>query len=172
MQAIKLSLFIFFGFVVLAIVFYVVKLELFAIPAMLYSEWGQVGVTVHVLGIIFLIVGSMVAGSWIAKSTIFGVQEKLVANHLNNLTTAITNLATGAWMADSDIQKNVFTTGAKLGYSLRNEVTELDRGQIVDGIGRMALPETRQLPGQSADVIGEMDSYLNDMDARKQRLSS
>lgn len=173
MQALKMSLWLGAGSVVVFIAYYVLKLEVFTIPAMLYAKHGQLGVTTHVLGILFLIVGSGTLGSLLAKATIFGVHEKLIASHLNSVLDAIGNLTTGRWSSDSYTHREAFKTGAVLGYKVGQAESGLpDRNLIVDGIGKMALPESRPALGQDSSVVDEMSSYFDDLSARKQRLSS
>jgi hypothetical protein len=54
---------------------------------------------------------------------------------------------------------------------MRNEVLEVDRGQVIEGISKLAMPQPKQLPGESSDVVKNMDNYMSDLDSRKQRLS-
>lgn len=170
MQKIKVSLSIVLIMIVLAITSFVFYLELFVIPSLLGVRIGQVAVVTHILSVVFLIIASNRLGAWLEKRNIYTVQKELISNHLNSVISAITNLVTGRWQADADIQKNVFTTGARLGFNVRDEV-EIDRSRILDAVERMPMPQTRRVTGQPTDVVKDMDSYLSNLDARKQRLS-
>jgi hypothetical protein len=171
MSKIKVAL----GFAVVTLVLfptlYFINLELFVIPSLLYDKWGQLGVTVHVVSILFLIIVSGVTGSWLSGAAIFKVQEKLVDKHLSGVTSAITNLTTGRWASDSYTHKEAFKTGASLGYKVGAASEPQASPFVLEGISRMALPAPVEAQGQDVHVIEEMAGLLDDMDGRRGRLS-
>lgn len=153
--------------ILVTIVISAAYLEIVVIPGLLADEIGNLAIALHI-GAMAVLVG---AGAYVTRKTIFGVFNELMQAHINSTVSTIGNLATGYWSADSAIQKGVFTTGAKLGFNMRDEVIEPDRNQIVNGVKGMQLPQTKQATGQSLDVVNEMDGYMDDLQERRNRLS-
>lgn len=150
---------------------YVAYVEFYVIPSLLIPQFGNGAILVHLGFLAILVTAAAGVTYWLSRRGIFQTHEKLMAAHINSTLSAIENLATGRWSSDSYTHKEAFKTGAVLGYKVGQAgPAELDRGLIVEGIGAMGMPQARQLPGQSADVITEMDDFV--LDARKQRLSS
>lgn len=152
----------------LPIAAYIFYVEFFVVPGILSKEFGQLATLIHLLGTLFLMLVSLGGGAWLSQRTVFKVQEMLVTPHLNHLASAIEKVVMGQWMLDATVQKNVFATGARLGFNIRDEVFVPDETKILEGIERMALPEPQQIPGQGQEVVSEMDNYLA---KRKERLS-
>lgn len=169
MQHIKSILITSTAIMAISIIGYTAHLEFVVMPDLLvrhrYPVWP------HFAAMLVVIVSSAVAGGWIARHTIFSVYEKLVQSHLNHLTSSIENVVSGAWRNEATVERSAFTTGAKLGFNIRDEIIEEpDRSQIEAGLSGIIMPAPKLLAGQNADVIGEMDDYMEQQ--RKARLSS
>ncbi len=150
---------------------YVAYVEFYIVPTLLVPKYGNGAILVHVFAVAGLMVGSAALAGWLQRRRIFQTYQELMAAHTNSTIAAIENLATGRWASDSYTHREAFKTGAVLGYKVgQAESGEPDRNLIVEGIGAMSMPQARQLPGQSADVVTEMDDFV--LSARKQRLSS
>jgi hypothetical protein len=172
MQQAKMTTIICLVLLVTGVIGYVIYIELFAIPAILTRQFGQLATLIHILGVLFLVVGWGEVRGWLQSRHIFTTQRELVTPHLNEVIDAIENLAVGRWKADSDTYAKLIDTGARMGFVLGKAVSsELDRNQIEAGIAGMALPEPKQAAGQSTDEVGKMREYMDSLDARKSRLS-
>lgn len=145
--------------ITLAVIGYVIHLEFVTVPRLLsaydYTTWP------HYAALVIVIIASLSAGGWLARQTIFTTHERLVSSHLNALTSSIENVVSGAWRNDAMTDRGVFTTGAKLGFNLRDEVIEPDRAAIDAGLAGMVFAGTKHAAGQSPDVIDEMNDYLD-----------
>jgi len=158
--------------VVIGLVAACVWIELFLIPRLLAKAGYSNAVVLHVVVIIAIVGLTAFVTAWLTRSTIFTVQEKLVAQHLHNLTSAIEHVVSGAWTNQASVEKAVFMTGAKLGYDVRDVLPPPpDRSQILEGIAAMSLPQPKQLTGESPEVIDTMGQYMDHLNQRKERLS-
>lgn len=145
--------------------------EFWLIPQLLAKAGYQNAVVVHVIVILLMLVTTAGLASRLTRHTIFSVQEKLVSLHLNNLTSAIANVVSGAWNNQANVEKSVFMAGARLGYDVRDALPPPDRGQVLSGLAAMELPQPKQLTGESPDVIEGVNQYMDSFDQRRQRLS-
>lgn len=162
----------------LAVVGSCIWVEFILVPQILTKAGYPNAVVLHVVVTLALVLAAGVAGAWLSGRTIFSVQEKLVAPHLNSVVCAIEKVVSGAWSNEAAVQKQVFMTGAKLGYEVREQMPPPERQlspprreQIVESLAGMALPQAKALTGDSPEVIENMSSYLNNIDSRKERLS-
>lgn len=153
---------------VLAGTFYV---EFGLIPQALYKGGYPNAVIIHVVVSLVMLAITAVLSAWLSSRTIYKVQEKLVAGHLNNLTSAIAHVVSGAWSNQAAVEKTVFMAGARLGYDVRDQIPPVTRQDVAEGLEHMALPAPKQLLGDRPEVIDEMGTLLNDMNRRKERLS-
>jgi hypothetical protein len=163
MQAIKVMFAVFLMIIILSATY----LETIHIPILLSESVGSLGVFLHIGSIAILIS----VGAYFSRLTIYSVFDRLMKEHVNTLYSTIGNLTTGYWHADASVNRGIANTALKIGYNLRDEVTEPDRNLIVDGINRLALPQVKQANGQSQAVINEMDQHMDDIQSRKNRLS-
>lgn len=167
------SLFLLAGLVVLGFGLWI---EFILIPQLLTTAGYANAVVLHVVVILVLLGAAVLITAWLTRHTIFSVQEKLIAPHLNSVVGAIEKVVSGAWSNEAAVQKQVFMTGAKLGFEVREQMPERllpppKREQVVEGLAGMSLPQAKALSGDSPEVVDNMSIYLNSMDSRKERLS-
>ncbi|MCK6625579.1 MAG: hypothetical protein L6R45_10435 [Anaerolineae bacterium] len=154
--------------IILAATFYV---EFGLIPQALYKSGYQGAVIIHVVVTLVMLAITAILSAWLSSRTIYKVQEKLVASHLNHLLGAIGNVVSGAWSNQAAVEKTVFMAGARLGYDVRDNIPPVSRGDVVAGLDQMALPSPKKLLGDSSNVVDEMGAFMSDLDRRKERLS-
>lgn len=146
--------------------------EFILIPNLLTKAGYTNAVVIHVVIVVIIELVTIATTTWLTRRNIFEVQEKLVTQHLNNLTSSIEQVVSGAWTNQASVEKAVFMTGAKLGYDVRDVLPPPpDRSQILEGIAAMSLPQPKQLTGESPEVIDTMGQYMDHLNQRKERLS-
>lgn len=150
-------------------------LELIVIPVMLSARFGQYATLLH-LGTIGILLASVYAlAVWMQRRAIFSIQERLVNAALVNIISAIDNLTTGRWSADSYSHREAYKTGARLGYDLGkrvvDNVVDVDRQLVVEGLARMQQPHPRQAIGQTTVVVEEMNGFMTDLATNKRQLA-
>lgn len=155
---------------------FILYLELYVVPEILSQETGgkpTLMTLAHILMILFLMGGSAWLGAKLRENDIFSTQQKLVATHVNTAINAVQNLATGRWSSDSYTHRDAFKTGAMLGHKLGQAQVagDISEAMILEGLERMALPAPAQAGGQSPLVVDQMSDYLDDIAARRDRLS-
>lgn len=146
-------------------------IEFGAIPQALAKAGYREGVIVHVAATLAMLLATAVISAWLSSRTIYKVQEKLVASHLNNLVGAISNVVSGAWSNQAAVEKTVFMAGARLGYDVRDNIPPVSRSDVMAGLDKMALPSPKKLLGDTPEVIDEMGTFMSELDRRKERLS-
>lgn len=158
----------------IAIIGYV---ELVAIPGLIAKamgprEWGPYAIALHVVMVLLLMLLSAGAGAWISRKSVFAVNEQLTSVYLGPVIKAIENLTTGKWHADSMVAQEGLKQGAKFGYAAGKAATgeSIDRGQFLAGLGDLEVPSA-QIAGESAEVIGDFKSYMDNLAQKKSRLS-
>lgn len=154
--------------ILLALTFYI---EFGVIPRALTLAGYREGVIIHVAATLAMLLVTAILSAWGSTRTIYKVQEKLVASHLNNLVGAIANVVSGAWSNQASVEKTVFMAGARLGYDVRDNIPPVSRSDVMEGLGRMALPEPKKQLGDSREVVSEMNGFMSNLDQRKERLS-
>lgn len=150
--------------------------EFILIPQLLTTAGYANAVVLHVVVILVMLGAAVFITAWLTRHTIFSVQEKLIAPHLNSVVGAIEKVVSGAWSNEAAVQKQVFMTGAKLGFEVREQMPERllpppQREQVVEGLAGMNLPQAKALTGDSPEVVDNMSTYLNSIDSRKERLA-
>lgn len=152
-------------------------LELYLIPDTLFRTVQLspvVAVLIHIFAVITVIIASGIIGARLNRKMIFDTHERLVMAHMNTMINAISNLATGRWSSDGYTHRDAFKTGAVLGHKLglaQGENREISEAMVLEGLERLALPTPTQAGGQSTDIVDEMGDYLDDIGARRRRLS-
>lgn len=179
MQRYKIALIVTTIMIIFVPFAYIGYVELFVIPNMLVSKFGQMSILVHVLGVLFIAVVWGEIRAWLTKKNLFAVQKDLAMPMVDKfekstetLMNVIENVTNGKWSTDARTMTGLIDTGARLGFAVGKvtQQVELDRNLLEKSIGAMALPAPKEVTGQSVDVVEEMKSYMDNLDGRKARL--
>lgn len=145
--------------------------EFILIPNLLTKAGYTNAVVIHIVIVVIIELVTIATTAWLTRRNIFEVQEKLVTQHLNNLTSSIEQVVSGAWTNQASVEKTVFMAGARLGYDVREQLPPPPtRGEILTGLGTMTLPEPKKLLGQPPEVVDDMGRYMDNLENRRVRL--
>lgn len=159
------------GLMVIGGLGYIIYVEFVVIPSLLRAKVGDGALLIHVFSVALLIVAAAVLGGWLRARDIFQTHEKLTTTITSPLIGAIENLVSGRWRVESAAVTHTTGKLMDMSFKLGAAANEPNPEEVLKQLMESNLPPPRQVGGQSRDVVDDMDKYLDELEARKARLS-